>query len=64
MGEWRENKEIEINIFTLLCIKHVINKDLLASTRNCIQYLVIMYIEKECEKHKELSSVLCDDLDG
>ena len=64
MGEWRENKEIEINIYTLLCIKHIINKDLLHSTRNCTQYLVIICIEKECEKHKELSSVLCDDLEG
>ena len=33
-----------------LCIKQIINKDLLYSTRNYTQYSRIIYMEKELEK--------------
>ena len=39
-----------INIYTPLCIKQIINKDLMQSTRNYTQYLVITYNGKESEK--------------
>ena len=39
-----------INIYILLYIKKVNNKDLLYSTGNCIPYLVITYNGKESEK--------------
>ena len=47
--------EFGTNRYTLLCIKQV-NKDLLYSTGNCIQYRVITYnvIEQECLKHCKL----------
>ena len=36
-GEWEEIKqEFEINMYTLLCIKQVSNKDLLYSTENYV----------------------------
>ena len=44
-GEW--NQEYGINRYTLLYIKQIKNKDLLYSTGNYIQYLVITYNEKE-----------------
>ena len=47
------NQEFGININTLLYIKWVNNKDLLYSTGNYTQYLVITYNRKEPEKeHK------------
>ena len=47
--------EFGTNRHTLLCIKQV-NKDLLYSTGNCIQYRVITYnvIEQESLKHCKL----------
>ena len=42
----RINWEFGFNRYTLLYIK-MINKDLLYSTRNCTQYLVITYKGKE-----------------
>ena len=42
--------EVWINIYTLLYIKQVNNKDLLYSTGNYIQYLVITYNGKEFDK--------------
>ena len=39
-----------INIYKLLYIKQVNNKDLLYSTRNDTQYLVMTYDGKESEK--------------
>ena len=41
------NEESEINIYTLL---YIINKDLLYSTENSIQYSVITYMGKESKK--------------
>ena len=49
-GDIREEVNQEINIYTLLCIKYINNKDLLNSTRNYIQYLEINYNAKESEK--------------
>ena len=42
--------ESEINRYTLLYIKEINNKDLLYSTGNYMQYLVITYNAKESEK--------------
>ena len=39
-----------INIYTLLYLKQIINKDLLYSAGNYTQYFVITYKEKESEK--------------
>ena len=44
------NQEFGINRYTLIYIKQINNKDLLYSTRNHIQYLVITYNGKESEK--------------
>ena len=44
------NQKIGINIYTLLYIKQITNKDLLYSTGNSTQYLVITYKGKESEK--------------
>ena len=44
------NQEFGINIYTLLYIKQINNKDLLYSTGNYIQYLKIVYNGKESEK--------------
>ena len=44
------NWEIGIDIYILICIKWIINKDLLYSTGNSSQYSVITYMEKESEK--------------
>ena len=41
------NKESGINIYTLPYIRQIINKDLLYSTENSIQYSVITYMGKE-----------------
>ena len=46
------NEEFEINIYTLLYIKEVTNKDLLYSTGAHTQYLVITYNGKECKKEQ------------
>ena len=44
------NREIGINIYTLLYIKLINNKDLLYSTGDYTQYFVITYKGKESEK--------------
>ena len=44
------HEEFCINMYTLLRIKERNYKDLLYSTGNCIQYLIITYNEKESEK--------------
>ena len=44
------NQEYGIKRYTLLYIKQINNKDLLYSTGNYIQYLVITYKGKESEK--------------
>ena len=51
-GKWRGgggggmNWEIVIDIYTLLYIKQITNKDLLYSTGNSTQYFVMTYIGK------------------
>ena len=44
------NQEFGFNLYTLLYMKQKTNKDLLYSTGNYIQYLVITYIGKEFGK--------------
>ena len=44
------NWEIGIDIYTLLYIKLVTNKDLLYSTGNSTQYSVMTYMGKESKK--------------
>ena len=39
-----------IDIYTLLYLKHVTNKDLLNSIGNSAQYSVITYVRKDFEK--------------
>ena len=48
------NQEFEINIYTLLYIKQVTNKDLLYSTGKYTQYLVATYKGKESGKNKNI----------
>ena len=43
-------EECSINIYTLLQIKQITNKDLLYSTGNYTQYFIITYKGKESEK--------------
>ena len=49
---WEEvlNQEIWINLYTLLYVKQITNKNLLYSTGNSTQYSVIIYMGKESEK--------------
>ena len=54
----RINWEFVINRYTLLCIKQKKNRDLLYSTGNYIQYLVITYNEKESEKESTYKTEL------
>ena len=44
------NWKIGVDIYTLLPIKQVTNKDLLFSTGNSTQYSVMTYMEKESKK--------------
>ena len=44
------NREIEIDIYTLLYIKQITNKDLLYSTGNSTWYSVMTYMGKESKK--------------
>ena len=44
------NWEIRMDIYTLLSIKYITNKDLLYSTGNSTQYSVMTYIGKESKK--------------
>ena len=46
------NQEVEINIYTLLYVKQIINKDLRYSTRNSTQYSVMAYMGKESKKKR------------
>ena len=47
-GKW----EIGMDIYTLLYIKKITNKDLLYSTGNSTQYSVMVYMGKESKKKK------------
>ena len=44
------NWEIGIDMYALLYLRWITNKDLLYSTGNSIQYSVITYMRKESEK--------------
>ena len=44
------NWEIEIDIYTLLYIKQIVNKNLVYSIRNSTQYSVMTYVGKESKK--------------
>ena len=44
------NWEIGIDVYTLLYIKYITNKDLLCSTGNSTQYSVMTYMGKESKK--------------
>ena len=46
----RDKLEVWINIYILLHIKQILNKDLLYSTGKSTQYSVISYMGKESEK--------------
>ena len=46
------NWEIQLDIYTLLYIKWMTNKNLLYSTRNSTQYFVMAYWEKNLKKKK------------
>ena len=46
------NQEFGINIYTLLYMKEVNNKDLLYSTGNSTQYSVITYMRKNLKKNE------------
>ena len=50
-GGGEMNWEFGINIYTLLYIKWINDKNVLKSTENCTLYPVITYNEKECEKN-------------
>ena len=50
MGGGGINQEVGINRYTLLCIKWINSKDLLRSTGNYIQYLLLTYTGKDSEK--------------
>ena len=55
------NWEIGVDIYTLLYIKWVTNKDLLYSTGNYTQYFIITYVgkESEIEIHRYVTESLC-----
>ena len=48
------NWETGIQIYILLYVKQITNKDLLYSTWNSTQYSVITYMAKESEKEKNI----------
>ena len=48
-----KNWEIGIDIYTLLYIKQITNKNLLYSTENATQYSVMAYMGKSKKKKKE-----------
>ena len=50
VGKGEINQEFGVNIYTLLYIKQITNKDLLYSTGNSTQYSVMTYMGKESEK--------------
>ena len=56
-GEGRDEVETGIDIYTLLYIKQITNKDLLYSTENSIQYSVMTYMEKESKKRVQKQRV-------
>ena len=51
------NYEFGINIYRLLYIKEITNKNLLCSTGNSTQYSVIAYMTKEYKKKKRREDI-------
>ena len=53
-GEWwaEINREVEMNIYTLLQTKWIINKDLYYTTGDATQYSAINYMGKESVKER------------
>ena len=51
--EGRINWESGIDLYTLLDIKQITNKDLLDSTGNSAQYSLMAYMGKESKKRKK-----------
>ena len=49
-GKRGRDKQFETNIYFLIYIKQITNKDLLYNTENYTQYFVINYKRKEYEK--------------
>ena len=49
-GGGRDNYKVRMNIYTLLCIKQISNKDLLYSTGNYPKYFIIICKGKELKK--------------
>ena len=56
------NSEFGINIYTLLYVKQITNKDLLYSTGNCTQYFVITYKGKKSEKKIDIYVCITESL--
>ena len=56
------NWEIGIDIYTLLYIKEITNKDLLYSTGNSTQYSVMAYMGKESKKRMDICICITDSL--
>ena len=54
MGGGGINWEIEVDIYTLLYMKQMTNKDLLYSTGNSTQYSVKAYMGKESKKRVDI----------
>ena len=54
--EWRGgiNQKTGIDMYTLLYIKQITNKNLLYSTKNFTQYSVIIYMGKESKKRVDI----------
>ena len=52
----------EIEIYTLLYIKQITNKDLLYSTGNSTQYSVMTYMGKESKKRVDICKCITDSL--
>ena len=46
------NKELGMNIHTLLYVRYIINKDLLYNTGSYTQYSGITYMRKESKKNE------------
>ena len=52
-GAWGEtNQKFGVNRYKILYVKQIINKDLLYSTRDCVQYLIITYNGMQSEGKK------------
>ena len=48
------NQKLGVNALTLLCIRQIMNKDLLYSTGNSTQHPVISYMRKQSKKNESM----------